>query len=104
MVSDQLIQHYEDTVKNGVAPHTMHNLPLDCAIMLMKQLGNIHPEGIVDIKQANNIWNFVINQLKSKGYDPYTFKIDGFKEIVKAAQAVESKEKAAEIALYLSKN
>jgi len=104
MVSDQLIQHYEDTMENKPAPHTMHNLPLDCAIMLLEGLSKSHPEGKVNIKQANNIWNYVINELKSRGFDPYTFKIDGFKEIVKKAQEVDNKEKAAEIALYLSKN
>ena len=104
MVSDTLIQHYEDTVKGGVAPHTMHNLPLDCAVMLLTGLSATHPEGKVNIKQANNIWNYFINELKSKGFDPYTFKVDGFKEIIKRAQEVENKEKAAEIALHLSKN
>ena len=104
MVSDTLIKHYEDTVKNGVAPHTMHNLPLDCAIMLIEGLSKSNPEGTVNLKQATNIWKYVIDELKSRGFDPYTFKKDGFMNIVKAAQAVDSKERAAEIALYLSKN
>ena len=104
MVSDNLIKHYEQAAKKGLAPHTMHNMPLQMAIMLLEQLGDTHPEGRVNIKQANNIWNYLIGELKSRGFDPYTFKIDGFKEIIKAAQEVESKEKATEIALHLSKN
>ena len=104
MVSDNLIKHYEDAAKQGIAPHTMHNMPLDFATMLLKQLGDIHPEGKVDIKQANNLWNYVRTELYRKGHSPYTVKINGFRELIKAAQAVENKEKAAEIALHLSKN
>lgn len=83
MVSDTVIQHYEDTVKNNkIAPHTMHNLALDCAVLLLKGLSEASHDGSVNKKQANNIWNFIVTQLKAKGYDPYTFKIDGFKELL----------------------
>ncbi len=78
MVSDNLIKYYEDTVKKGVAPHTMHNLPLECAAMLLEQLSAIHPRGAVNVKQANNIWNYIIGELVKRGHTPYTFKINGF--------------------------
>ena len=52
MVSDNLIKHYEDTIENGAAPYTMHNLPLDCAVLLLEGLSKQHPEGRVNLKQA----------------------------------------------------
>jgi len=82
LISDNLIQHYETATKGGAAPHTMHNIPLEFAKMLLTQLGDQHPEGKVDTKQANNIWNYVLSELKKKGYDPYTIKENGFKEVL----------------------
>ena len=83
MISDNLINYYIEEVKGGAAPHTMHNIPLEFAKMLLEQLGDIHPEGKTSIKQANNIWNYVLKELKFRGYDPYTVKVDGFLELLK---------------------
>ena len=64
LTSDKLIKYYEDSVKGKkIAPHTMHNLPLNMAEILLKDLSALSANGSVPIPKANNIWNFVRNTL-----------------------------------------
>lgn len=80
MTSEKVLAYYREHI-GGLAPHEAHDVVNQCIIIILEELSKIAPDGSVDIKQGNNIWNYCKGVLEKEDYYPY-MKQDQFKDAV----------------------
>lgn len=80
MTSDKVLEYYKEHI-GGLAPHEAHDVVNECIVIILKELSAIAPDGSVNLKQGNNIWNFCKNELEKEDYYPY-MKQDQFRDAV----------------------
>ena len=75
LLTDKLVNQYKELAKTKPAPHDWHNFANKMALAITAKTN--------DVKQANNLWNYIRTVLIQEGFDPYTIKENGFSLVLK---------------------